>query len=127
MQMWWTTAGSLGRISMEVTHVSVLDGKGIATLSQSMTPRAGTRYSGNATSTSGLICQPFDGHAIGGGASLAAPSTAPPSAHRRIVSTSAGLSDRSLVKLPCAGSANQGGIDRSATFERMALAQGRVC
>src|SRR5580658_930224 len=72
---------------------------------------------------SGLICQP-SGNVSGGGASLASPSGAPLFAQVTSVSTSAGLSVRSLAKWPY--SANHGGIFLVTTATFMALAHGRA-
>jgi len=63
-------------------------------------PRA--HYEGTAVEileqTSGRITQPSGGISMGGGASFASPSRAPPSTHLTIVSMSFCFNDRSLVK-----------------------------
>ena len=76
--------------------------------------------------TSGWIVQPPAGHCTGAGASLGSPSAAPLSAHLTSVSISLCFKERSLVKCPYFGSANQGGICRSDTAVLMAFAHGRV-
>src|SRR5450755_543134 len=112
---------------MEVIQVSLVNiAPGIATQNQSITPLAGTSNSGPSIMISGWISQPPVGHCLGGRASLASPSGAPPSAHATNVSISACFKDRSFVKWPYWGSADQGGILRTATAVLMALAQGRA-
>src|SRR5579884_927038 len=108
-------------ISTEVTHVSSLNGPGIASCSHSLIPRAGTSKGGRSTVTSGLICQPPSGHWIAGGASFSSPATPPPSTHATIVSTSDCFNERSLLKCPYFGSANQGGIFFSTTAALIAF------
>src|ERR1700751_5999128 len=60
------------------------------------------------------------------GASFGLPALAPPSTQVTRVETSAADRLRSLENLPCAGSANHGGIFLLETSSLMALAHGRV-
>src|SRR2546427_3527149 len=113
-------------ISTEVTHVSSLNGPGIANCSHSLMPRAGTSKGGRSTATSGLSCHPPSGHWTGGGVSFSSPAALPPSTHAVIVSISACFKDRSLLKCPYFGSANQGGIFLSATAALIAFAHGLI-
>ena len=129
MQMWCVTASSLGFTSTDVIHVSFVKPLGMLTVVHSMTffsGRAGTRNSGPRTIRSGLICQPSGAHSIAGGASFASPCGAPASTHFVMVSICACDSERSLAQVPCAGSANHGGICRDATLALMLRAHGRV-
>ena len=123
------TASSLGFTSTDVIHVSFVNPPGMFTVVHSITffsGRAGTRNSGPRTIRSGLICQPSGAQSIGAGASLASPCGAPASTHFVIVSICVCESDRSLAHVPCAGSANHGGICRDATLALMLRAHGRV-
>ena len=113
-------------ISTDVTQVSSLNGAGIAIRSHSTMPRAGTGYGGRSTLTSGLICQPPAGHSISGGAAVGSPSGAPLLTHAAMVSISVCVRDRSLLKCPWRGSANQGGIALETTAALMAFAHGLV-
>src|SRR4029077_3572049 len=117
---------SPGKISREVSHVSLWNGAGNAINSHSSTPFAGTSWGGRSITISGWISQPPLGQSIGAGASLASPSKTPVSAHFASVSISLCLSDRSLRKCPYFGSANQGGIFLRITAALIALAHGRV-
>src|SRR4030095_1940314 len=124
------TVRSLGLISNEVIHVSFVNPLGMIAVAHSMTffgGRAGTRNSGALTTTSGVSCQPSAAHSIGGGAAFGSPCGAPPSTHLVIVSMSVCLSDRSLAKDPCCGSANHGGISRARTLNLIARAHRRAC
>src|SRR5215472_6323434 len=108
---------------MEVIQVSLVNmAPGIATQNQSITPVAGTSNSGPSMMISGWTSQPPVGHCLAGGASFASPSGAPASAHATSVSISLCFKARSLVKWPYLGSADQGGILRTATADLMALA-----
>ncbi|PYR24518.1 MAG: hypothetical protein DMF92_22525 [Acidobacteria bacterium] len=120
---------SLGFSSIDVIQVSFVKPLGTTIEVHSITfwgGCAGTWNAGPLTITSGLICQPSAGHAMGAGASFGSPAGAPLSAHFTIVSMSACFSDRSFAKLPYCGSANQGGICRDATLTFMLLAHGRA-
>src|SRR6185503_6835927 len=128
-QMWCVTASSLGLISTDVIHVSFVKPLGMFITIHSMTFLSGlaaTRNSGPRTIRSGLICQPSGAHSIGAGASLASPCGAPASTHFAIVSICVCDSDRSFAHVPCAGSANQGGICFATTLFLMLRAHGRV-
>src|SRR5258708_8723748 len=112
---------------MKVIHVSLVNmAPGIATQNQSITPLAGTSSSGPSIMISGWTSQPPVGHCLSGGTSFASPSGAPPSAHATNLSISPCFKERSFVKWPYWGSADQGGILRDATADLMALAQGRT-
>src|SRR5712692_8894562 len=111
---------------MDVIHASVLKGEGNAISSHSRTPFAGTSWGGRSMTICGWISQPSLGQSTGAGASLASPSATPVSAHFASVSISLCFSDRSLVKWPYFGSANQGGIFLRVTAALIALAHGRV-
>src|SRR6185436_14677737 len=125
-QTWWVTAGSDGFTSIDVTHVSSLNGPGTTIHVHSTIPFAGTSYVGPSTRSSGLICQPPSGQTIGCGASFGLPAGAPASAQATSVSTSAGLRERSLRMCPAPGSANHGGIFFESTAALIARAYGRV-
>jgi hypothetical protein len=123
------TASSLGLISTDVTHVSFVKPLGIVITTHSMTFFSGlaaTRNSGPRTTRSGLICQPSGAHSSGAGASRTSPCGAPASTHCTMVSICVCDSVRSLAQVPCAGSANHGGICRDATLALMLRAHGRV-
>jgi hypothetical protein len=77
--------------------------------------------------TSGLPMLQPSLHSIGAGASCGLPSSAPPRTQPTSVSTSVGVSVRSLANVPCAGSANHGGICFCWTAARIAFAHGRAC
>src|SRR5215510_12777975 len=123
-QMWCTTEGSPGSISIEVIQVSPLNGVGKAISSHSRTSLGATSCGGSSMTISGCTLQPPLGHAIGGGAALGSPSGAPVSAHLASVAISSCFSERSLAKWPA--SANQGGICFSITAVLIAFAQGRA-
>src|SRR5262245_57812354 len=61
-----------------------------------------------------------------GGKSLESPSGAPESAHAVMVASSSSLNRRSLLNLPCAGSASHGGIFLVSTAAFIAFAHGRT-
>src|ERR1019366_10643312 len=126
--MWCATSGCSGLIWMDVTQVSLVKLVGMVTDIPSTAlflGAAGTSITGPSRMMSGWMAQ-ASGQWMGAGASFASPSGAPESAHFAITSISDGFSERSLVKCPTAGSANQGGILRESVAAFMALAQGRT-
>src|SRR5271154_3944935 len=92
-----------------------------------MVPEVGTAIgAGIANTLSGCpITQPSV-NAIGFGASFLSPALAPLSTQETRVLMSAADKLRSFENLPCAGSANHGGIFLLTTTCLMALAHGRV-
>src|ERR1035437_6577089 len=92
-----------------------------------MVPEVGTLNAvGISKTLSGCPMTQPSVNATGAGASFGLPALAPPSTQETSVAMSAADKLRSLENLPCAGSANQGGIFLLATTCLMALAQGRV-
>ncbi len=89
-------------------------------------PSAGISIAGRVMMKSGSPnCQPSVS-AGGVGSSAGLPRGAPASTHFTIVSICAWLSRASLANVPCAGSANHGGICRFATLSLIDRAHGRT-
>src|SRR5262245_23197015 len=127
--MWCVTDSSLGLISSDVTHVSLVKPLGTVTVTHSITffgGRAGTLKSGSRTIRSGEVCQPSAAHAFGLGASVGFPCGAPASTHLEMVSICVCVKDRSFANGPVCGSANHGGIVFATTRLLMLRAHGRV-
>src|SRR5215813_4005607 len=99
--MWCVTLNSLGLISTEVIHVSLVKPVGVVSVIHSITFLSGvggTVYGTPFNTTSGFVVHPFSGHWIGRGASLGSPCRAPLSTHCTIVSISSCFNDRSFEK-----------------------------
>src|SRR5215813_3019810 len=99
--MWCVTLNSLGLISTEVIHVSLVKPVGVVSVIHSITFLSGvggTVYGTPFNIRSGFVVHPFSGHLTGGSASLGSPCRAPVSTHCTIVSMSAWFSERSLEK-----------------------------
>src|SRR5215813_3173688 len=99
--MWCVTLNSLGLISTEVIHVSLVKPVGVTSVIHSITFLSvvgGTVYGTPLNTRSGFVVHPFSGHLIGRGASFGSPGRAPLSAQRTMVSISSCFSDRSFEK-----------------------------
>ena len=125
--MWCTCSRSPARTSPACIQRSSLKLVGTSKYWYSIVPSAGILYStGISKTTSGLpICQPA-ANCGNAGISAGSPCRASPSTHFTMVSICAGVRLRSLLNVPCAGSANHGGISRAITFSRIARAHGRT-
>ena len=95
------TASSLGLISTEVIHVSLVKPVGVTSVIHSITFLLGageTVYGIPFNTRSGFVVHPFSGHWSGGGASLGSPLGAPLSTHSAMVSISSCFRERSFEK-----------------------------
>src|SRR4029453_9267092 len=101
--MWCVTLNSLGLISTEVIHMSLVKPVGVTSGFHSITfllGVGGTVYGSPFNIRSGFVVHPFSGHLTGGGASLGSPCRAPLSTHCTIVSISACFQEGLSQKYP---------------------------
>jgi hypothetical protein len=123
---WCVTSRLLGRISsarIQRSSGMSMVRFGVGKMSR---PAAGISIAGSVMMKSGSPnCHPSV--STGGlGSSAGLPRGAPASTHFTIVSICGWLRRASLANVPCAGSANHGGICRFETFSLIDRAQGRT-